>query len=40
MIKAEDLQISEFAATTLSQDKLEEIADCQEFTRYFPLTLS
>ncbi|XP_074724801.1 calmin isoform X1 [Strix uralensis] len=33
MIKAEDLQISEVATTTLSQDKLEEIADCQEFTR-------
>ncbi|KAM6204749.1 calmin [Sarcoramphus papa] len=33
MIKAEDLQISEVASTALSQDKLEEIADCQEFTR-------
>ncbi|KAM9289929.1 calmin [Cariama cristata] len=33
MIKAEDLQSSEVATTTLSQDKLEEIADCQEFTR-------
>ncbi|KAM6074061.1 calmin [Chlamydotis macqueenii] len=33
MIKAENLQISEVGITTLSQDKLEEIADCQEFTR-------
>ncbi|NXU32633.1 CLMN protein, partial [Thalassarche chlororhynchos] len=33
MIKAEDLQISEAATTALSQDKQEEIADCQEFTR-------
>ncbi|NXH75464.1 CLMN protein, partial [Hydrobates tethys] len=32
-IKAEDLQISEVATTALSQDKLEEVADCQEFTR-------
>ncbi|XP_030905360.1 calmin isoform X2 [Melopsittacus undulatus] len=29
----EDLQISEAATTTLSQDKLEEIAGCQELTR-------
>ncbi|NXG39228.1 CLMN protein, partial [Dromaius novaehollandiae] len=29
----EDLQISKVGATTLSLDKLEEIADCQEFTR-------
>ncbi|XP_010002068.1 PREDICTED: calmin [Chaetura pelagica] len=33
MIKAEDLQISEAGITTLSQDKPEEIADCQELTR-------
>ncbi|NXQ86013.1 CLMN protein, partial [Nyctibius grandis] len=33
MIKAEDLQISEAGITTLSQDKLEEIADSQEFNR-------
>ncbi|NXU70861.1 CLMN protein, partial [Oreotrochilus melanogaster] len=33
MIKAEDLHISEFGIPTLSQDKLEEIADCQEFIR-------
>ncbi|XP_053924332.1 calmin [Cuculus canorus] len=33
MIKAEDLQISEVATNALSQDKLEEIADYQEFTR-------
>ncbi|NWU89701.1 CLMN protein, partial [Upupa epops] len=33
VIKAEDSQISEVATTTLSQDKLEEIADCQEFSR-------
>ncbi|KAM6444332.1 calmin [Rhynochetos jubatus] len=33
VIKAEDLQISEVATTTLSQEELEEIADCQEFTR-------
>ncbi|NXG65100.1 CLMN protein, partial [Hemiprocne comata] len=33
MINAEDLQISEIGITTLSQDKLEEIAGCQEFTR-------
>ncbi|KAM6359280.1 LOW QUALITY PROTEIN: calmin [Alca torda] len=33
MIQAADLQISEVATTALSQDKLEEIADCQEFTR-------
>ncbi|XP_051662396.1 calmin [Manacus candei] len=32
MIK-EDLQISEVATTTLSQDNLQEIAECQEFTR-------
>ncbi|NXP46196.1 CLMN protein, partial [Heliornis fulica] len=32
MIKA-DLQISEATVSTLSQEKLEEIADCQEFTR-------
>lgn len=36
----EDLQISEFAITTLSQDDLEENAEIQEFTRYFTLTLS
>lgn len=35
MIKAEDLQISEVATTALSQDKLEEIADWQELSRYF-----
>ncbi|XP_074005755.1 calmin [Numenius arquata] len=33
MVKAEDLQISEVATTALSQDKLEEIADCQELSR-------
>ncbi|XP_065541586.1 calmin [Lathamus discolor] len=33
MIEEEDLQISEAATTTLSQDKLEEIAGCQELTR-------
>ncbi|NXN38310.1 CLMN protein, partial [Rhinoptilus africanus] len=33
MIQADDLQSSEVATTALSQDKLEEIADCQEFTR-------
>ncbi|KAM6068890.1 calmin isoform 2-T2 [Theristicus caerulescens] len=33
MIKTEDLQISEGATTALSQDKLEELADYQEFTR-------
>ncbi|XP_074959924.1 calmin [Phalacrocorax aristotelis] len=33
MIKAEDLQISEVATTALSQDKLAEVADHQEFTR-------
>ncbi|KAM9380982.1 calmin [Phaethornis superciliosus] len=33
MIKAEDLQISELGIPTLSQEKLEEIADCQEFIR-------
>ncbi|XP_068004953.1 calmin [Melanerpes formicivorus] len=32
-IKTEDLQILEVAASSLPQDKLEEIADCQEFTR-------
>ncbi|NXT36095.1 CLMN protein, partial [Pelecanoides urinatrix] len=32
-IKAEDVQISEVATTALSQDKLEEIPDCQEFAR-------
>lgn len=36
----EDLQISEVATTTLSQDDLEENAELQEFTRYFTLTLS
>lgn len=39
IIKAEDLQISDVATTIPSQDKLEEMADCQEFTRYFTLTL-
>ncbi|NWX02813.1 CLMN protein, partial [Caloenas nicobarica] len=33
IIKAEDLQISDVATTILSQDKVEEMADCQEFTR-------
>ncbi|KAM9014169.1 calmin [Ara ararauna] len=33
VIEEEDLQISEAATTTLSQDKLKEIADCQELTR-------
>ncbi|NXX82173.1 CLMN protein, partial [Urocolius indicus] len=33
VLKAEDLLISEVATADLSQDKLEEIADCQEFTR-------
>ncbi|XP_042646802.1 calmin isoform X3 [Tyto alba] len=32
-IKVEDLQNSEVSTTTLSRDKLEEIADCQEFAR-------
>ncbi|XP_061204871.1 calmin isoform X2 [Neopsephotus bourkii] len=32
-IEEEDLQISEAVTTTLSQDKLEEIAVCQELTR-------
>lgn len=35
MIEEDNLQISEAATTTLSQDKLEEIAGCQELTRYF-----
>lgn len=35
----EDLQISEVATTTLSQDDLEENAEFQEFTRYFTLIL-
>jgi len=38
-IEADHLQISEVATATLLQDKLEEIADCREFTRYFTLTL-
>ncbi|XP_062475867.1 calmin isoform X1 [Pezoporus occidentalis] len=33
MIEEEDLQISEASTTILSQDKLEEIAVCQELTR-------
>ncbi|NWW52607.1 CLMN protein, partial [Pedionomus torquatus] len=33
MVKEEDLQISEVATTALSQDKLEEIDDCQELFR-------
>ncbi|NXH21814.1 CLMN protein, partial [Bucco capensis] len=33
MIKEEALQFSEVATTALSQDKQEEIADCEEFTR-------
>ncbi|NXY90939.1 CLMN protein, partial [Alcedo cyanopectus] len=32
-MKTEDLKISEAATTALSQDKLEEVADCQEFPR-------
>lgn len=36
----EDLQISEVATTTLSQDDLEENAEFQDFTRYFTSTLS
>ncbi|XP_010010771.1 PREDICTED: calmin, partial [Nestor notabilis] len=33
MLEEDDLQISEAATTPLSQDKLEEIAGCQELTR-------
>lgn len=40
MMEAEDLQISEVGHTTLLDDELEEIANSQELTRYFTLTLS
>lgn len=40
MMEAEDLQISEVGHTALLDDKLEEIANSQELTRYFALTLS